>query len=145
MTLSKFCDSSNLTCNGCIGSLLFRALDRLVTLLRSTLEGDVGADHGLLANFDLVILGSDRDLLNLSDLDVLSCVLSNTSSSVVSELVSDSSSDVEVDVLLSCVGWNVGSVSSSSDSSSKKSWLMGEYAFGGFGFVAVLGLAVLVG
>ena len=61
----------------------------------------MGADQGLLANFDLVILGSDRDLLNLSDLDVVSCGLSNTSSSVVSELVRDSASDEEVDLQLS--------------------------------------------
>ena len=69
-----------------------------VTSFRFTFEGDVGADHGLFANFALVILGMGRDLLNLFVLDEVFWGLSNTSSSDLSELVRDSVSEVELDV-----------------------------------------------
>ena len=101
MTCSRFCEASKSTCSGWNGSLLFRILDMFVTSFKFTFEGDVGADHGLFANFALVILGMDKDLLNLFVLDVLSCGLSNTSSSDLSELVRDSVSEDELDVRFS--------------------------------------------
>ena len=95
-TRSRFCDASNLTCDGCNGSLLFRTFDKFVTLFGFTFEGDVGADHGLFARFALVILGMGRDLLNLFVLDEVFWGLSNTSSSDLSELVRDSVSELDV-------------------------------------------------
>ena len=96
MTLSKFWDSSNLTCSGCSGTFLFRTFDKFVTLLGSTFDGEVGADHGSFAVYALVIRGKDKVLLNLADLDSSLWGLGNTSSSVESDSVSDSFSDVDV-------------------------------------------------
>ena len=121
---------SGFTCSGCRGSFLFSTFDMFVTLLGSTFEGEVGADHGLFAKFALVILvafGIGSDLLNRLDLVASSCGLANTSSSVVSELVKDSESVVGCSLSgLFWLGEYVGSSCSSSVLSLKKSWLTGE-------------------
>ena len=96
MTCSRFCEALKSTCSGWNGSLLFSILDMFVTSFKFTFEGDVGADHGLFANFALVILGIGSDLLNLFVLGEVFWGLSNTSSSDLSELVRDSVSELDV-------------------------------------------------